>query len=52
MTQVCGLKVENLVSPLGLGVDHPRFSWYTESDIENFIQESYQIKVYKKKLSK
>ena len=46
MTNVCGLKVENLVSPLGIGVDHPRFSWYTESDIENFIQESYQIKVW------
>ena len=41
MVKVCGLKVENMDSPLGIGVTKPRFSWRTESDIQGFIQDSY-----------
>ena len=46
MVKVCGLKVENMDSPLGIGVTKPRFSWRTESDIQGFIQDSYNIKLY------
>ncbi len=48
MTEVCALKVENLDSPLGIGVDRPRFSWRTESDLQNFIQQSYRIRLFEK----
>ena len=48
MTAVCALKVENLDSPLGIGVDRPRFSWRTESDLQNFVQQSYRIRLFEK----
>ena len=48
MTKVCDLKVENLSAPLGIGVDRPRFSWRTESELKNFVQDSYQIKLFEK----
>ena len=46
MVSICDLKVENMSSPLGIGNSNPRFSWRTESDTADFIQKSYQIKLY------
>ena len=46
MTRVCGLKVEGLTAPLGIGCANPRFSWRTESDISGFIQEACRIEVF------
>ena len=46
MVVICGLKVENMTAPMGIGADRPRFSWRTESDIPNFVQESYRIRVF------
>ena len=50
MVVICGLKVENLSVPMGIGADRPRFSWRTESDIPNFVQESYRIRVFENEL--
>ena len=39
------LKVENLVSPLGIDTDKPRFSWKITSDKKEVVQTAYQIVV-------
>ena len=46
MIRICGLKVENMTSPMGIGASCPRFSWRSESDIADFVQKSYRIKLY------
>ena len=46
MITVTSLKVESLVSPLGIATAYPRFSWQTESDISNFVQDAYRIELF------
>ena len=41
--QVTGLKVENLVNPLGLDTRQPRFSWQITSDKKEVVQTAYQL---------
>ncbi|MBR1448971.1 MAG: family 78 glycoside hydrolase catalytic domain [Prevotella sp.] len=42
---VTGLKVENMVEPMGLGTAEPRFSWQTESDEQGVVQTGYELVV-------
>ena len=37
------LRVENLVNPLGIDTDKPRFSWQITSDEYNVVQTAYHI---------
>ncbi len=36
---------ENLVNPIGIEEEHPRFSWELASEKRNIIQKAYEIKV-------
>ena len=40
---VTNLKTENLVNPLGIDVEAPRFSWQITSDKQDVVQQAYQI---------
>ena len=40
---VGNLRVENLVQPLGIDTDTPRFSWQILSDKQDVRQTAYQI---------
>ncbi len=40
---VANLKTENLVNPLGIDVEAPRFSWQITSDMQDVVQQAYQI---------
>ena len=42
---VTGLRVENLVRPLGIDTAEPRFSWQTVSAKQDVRQTAYQIVV-------
>jgi len=43
---VTSLKTEGMTNPLGIDVEHPRFSWKSEATIEqNVMQKAYQILV-------
>ncbi|MCH9693314.1 MAG: glycoside hydrolase family 78 protein [Gammaproteobacteria bacterium] len=44
-TQVLGLKVDHLDSPMGLENPHPVFSWRLESDARNVRQTAFRILV-------
>lgn len=44
-TSVVDLRVENLIEPLGLDTDAPRFSWKIVSSRQNTLQASYHILV-------
>ena len=39
------LKVENAISPIGIGTNAPRFSWQLTSDKRNVKQTAYEIQV-------
>lgn len=39
------LKVENAISPIGIGTNAPRFSWQLTSDKRNVKQMAYEIQV-------
>lgn len=40
---VSNLRTENLVDPLGIDTDVPRFSWVTTSDKKDVVQTSYHL---------
>ncbi len=44
-TKITDLKVENLVTPLGLGAKQPRLSWKITSDKRDFMQYAYEIQI-------
>lgn len=44
--EVKNLRVENLVNPLGVDTDKPRFSWQIISDKKEVRQIAYQLVVY------
>ena len=46
MINITGLKVENLSNPLGMASAFPRFSWRAETDVPDFHQEAYRIRVF------
>ncbi len=43
--EVYNLKTENLVNPIGLYTDAPRFSWMEKSSKKDVVQQSYRILV-------
>lgn len=43
--KVRNLLTENLVDPVGIDVQEPRFSWQLTSDQRNILQSAYEIKV-------
>jgi alpha-L-rhamnosidase len=45
--KVQNLLCENLVNPVGIDIDHPRFSWQIISDQRSVIQTAYEIRVSK-----
>jgi alpha-L-rhamnosidase len=42
---VVDLRTENATEPLGLDVEHPRFSWRLEANHDDVAQSGYQIQV-------
>lgn len=44
-TEAVNLRTENLLNPLGLDTDKPRFSWQTVSDRKGVVQEAWRILV-------
>ena len=42
---VGNLRIENLVNPIGLDNQQPRFSWIISSDLRNTMQTAYEIRV-------
>lgn len=44
---VCGLCVENRVTPMDVSVEKPVFSWRVETEEENWKQKEYRIRVKK-----
>ena len=46
-TSVQKLRVENLISPIGLDIVKPRFSWILAGDKRNTTQTAYEIRVAK-----
>src|SRR4051794_28678757 len=51
-TKVVKLLTENLVDPIGMDVQQPRFSWQLESDKRNLKQTGYEIRLSKGSLGK
>lgn len=47
MLKLYDLECENFISPIGIGTGKPRFSWKIHSDLQNCLQESYQIQISK-----
>ncbi len=45
MLAVVDVRTEYRVTPLGIDVEHPRFSWRIESDARDVMQASYQLTV-------
>ena len=41
--EVKGLQVEYLTNPIGIDVQKPRLSWYSEADYRGMTQKSYRI---------
>ncbi len=46
MILITGLKVDNLAEPIGIASAQPRFSWRTETDLQNFQQKAYHIQLF------
>ena len=46
MTRIAGMKVEGMVSPLGIGTHYPRFSWRIESDVAGIEQKCYRLQIF------
>jgi alpha-L-rhamnosidase len=44
--KIVDLKTENLVNPLGIASERPRFSWRVETEEHNFLQQAYEIRLY------
>lgn len=44
-TEICGMKVDGLVEPLGLDNDTPAFTWYMKSPIRGEKQKSFRVVV-------
>ncbi|WP_051292842.1 alpha-L-rhamnosidase [Olivibacter sitiensis] len=42
---ITAFKVEHLQNPIGIDVEHPRFSWVLSDDRSDAMQSAYQIKV-------
>jgi hypothetical protein len=45
--KVCGLRIENRISPIDISVKNPAFSWRVETDEKNWKQKEYRIQVKK-----
>ncbi len=45
MVRVYDIRVNHLVSPLGMGDASPRFGWKMESDVRNVFQTAYRVTV-------
>jgi alpha-L-rhamnosidase len=45
VVQLTGLKLERKVEPVGVDLEHPRFSWIVETDARDVVQEDYRIRV-------
>lgn len=43
MTHIINLKTEFMTTPIGIDMEHPRFSWQIQSNENNIIQQSYRI---------
>jgi len=43
--KVQNLLIENLVNPIGIDVQQPRFSWQLSSPKRNTLQAAYEIKL-------
>ena len=45
MTKICGLKVEGMESPMGIGEARPRFSWQVADAAPGFLQRAYALEL-------
>jgi alpha-L-rhamnosidase len=43
---ITGLLTENMTCPVGMDIDHPRFSWQLLTDKRNVLQTAYELRVF------